>query len=191
MAFRNSANSSEKLDVEMLIPGDRYSVVAGSRMTAAKWRGGIWVMYVDGGPDFMVEVSDGTASCGFLLFASENYELDGARLQRPGGHYNYTSIQPGHYTSARAENVMTVVAGGPRVSFRFYETQRLVAGARTGAAITYGPNDVLRVSENGLLTNDPDADLAIVGITNPVDVGIVSAVPSESNGFRLTADIKY
>lgn len=191
MAFRNSANRSEKLDVEMLIPGDRYPVVVGPEMAAAKWRGGIWVMYVAGGPDFMVEVSDGTASCGFLLFASENYELDGARLQRPGSHYNYTSIQPGHYNDARAENVMTLVAGGPRVAFRFYETRRLVAGARTGAAITYGLHDTLRVSENGLLTNDSDIDLATVGIANPVDVGIVSAVPSESNGFWLTADIKY
>lgn len=191
MPFRNAANESEKLDVEILIPGDKFPVVIGPGLAASKWRGGVWVRYVTGGPAFMVEISDGVDVAGFLMFASENYTLDGNRLQRPGSHYNYTSIQPGHYPDARAENVVTMMTGGPRAAFSQYETKRLVAGDRTGADITYNLHDSVRVSENGLLTNDSDVDLATVGIANPVDVGIVSDAPSESNGLYLTVDVKY
>lgn len=186
-----SANESENLDVDVQAMGDRLQVVVGPLLAASKWRGGLWVQYVPGPPDYLVEASDGNNACGFLLFASENYTLDANRLQRPGSHYNYTSIQPGHYRDARAENHVTMVCGGPRAGFKFYETNLLVAGARTGAAITYAVHDEIRISENGLPTNDSDIDLATVGIAAPIYVGMVSAVPSESNGFRLFVDVKY
>lgn len=188
MAHLHSANDSEQHDVTTFSPGDRFSAICGPTMRRNKWRGGLWVMYVDSPEgDYVVEVSDGTASCGFMLFPSENYHIMGL-----GSNANWTSGQPA--TGIGGQNVMTVVSGGLRTLFKTYETRRLVAGSRVGAAITYTlayPGNVLKVSENGLLCNDSNADLATVGVTAPVVVGIVSAVPSERNSNRLGADIKF
>jgi hypothetical protein len=141
-------------------------------------------MYATGARPFTVEASDGTAVAGFLLFSSE-----GADPSTVGGPSEFVSYQPA--TGVGGQNTMTMVNGGTRAYFKTFETQRLVAGARTGAAIVYALNDALKISENGLLTNDSDVDLAAVGIANPTVVGMVSAVPSSLNGNRLAGDIKY
>jgi len=187
MPTLQSSDDSAKLDVELMFPGDRMPVTCGPGLLASLWRGGLWVRYVAAGEDFTVEVSDGNNSCGFLLFSSE--EADPSRV---GGPSDFISYQPA--TGVGGQNVMTVVNGGTRAYFKLYETRRLVAGARTGAPIVYtltGTGATLKVSENGLLCNDSDVDLATVGITTPVVVGIVSAVPSVRNLNRLGADIKY
>ena len=75
--------------------------------------------------------------------------------------------------------------------FRMFETIALAGGVRAGGAITYSLNDTLRISENGLLCNDSDGQLGLAGVTTPVNVGIVSAVPSASTNNRLGADIKF
>jgi hypothetical protein len=85
-----------------------------------------------------------------------------------------------------------MINGGTRAYFRIYETTALVgAGTRTGTAITYTLNEDLKVSENGLLCNDSDVNLAAAGIATPVVVGIVSAVPATANDDRLCLDMKF
>lgn len=193
MAHLNSANPSEKNGVEIFFPGDRFPVVVGPNLRSSGWQAGRWVMYAAGGPDWMVEVSDGTMAAGFILFPSSNYGIswrDGGFAGGPnvGSNANWTSIQPTQ--GVGGQNVVTMVNGGTRALFQHYETQRLVAGARTGATITYVLNEGLKVSENGLLCNDSDIDLATVGITDPIVVGIVSATPS-TTGTRLGIDLKF
>jgi hypothetical protein len=185
-----SSSTSERLDVELMFPGDRFPVIVGPVLRAAKWRGGLWVMYVASTEgDFSVEVSDGTMTCGFLLFQSENYALAPPYGDGAGSNANWISGQPA--TGAGGQNVVTLVNGGTRCFFKMFETVALAGGTRSGGAITYSLNDALKVSENGLLCNDSDAQFALVGIANPIQVGIVSAAPSVSNGNRLGADIKY
>lgn len=146
-------------------------------------------MYVTGTSDWTVEVSDGTAAAGFMMFPSERYSFADSYGSDFGSNANWTSAP--FATGVGGQNVVTMVCGGPRAFFRLYETQALNAGTRTGADITYSLHDTLKISENGLLCNDSDVDLATVGITDPIVVGIVSAVPSTQNDNRLGADIKY
>ena len=189
------ANTTGRLDrdVELEFPGDRFPVSVGPNLRASGWRGGLWVMYVDGGgEDYVVEASDGTAACGFLLPQSESYVGS-----VPNRRYGGLRGSPADWTNQRfrassvGSNVVTMVSGGTRARLEVFETTALVGASRTGAAITYSLNEPLKVSENGLLTNESDVALSAVGITSPIVVGIVSGVPSERNGFRLSVDLKY
>ena len=192
----NNANLSEAGDVELMFPGDRFPVSVGPTLRSTGWRGGIFVQYVAGTNQFTVELSDGNSVAGFLLFQGENY----GRLQPGsfgangeavvGSPQNYISQQ--YRSPVGGNNVVTMVNGGTRAFFKVFETVALNgAGARAGGAITYSLNDPLKISENGLLCNDSDVNLIAAGVTNPTQVGIVSAVPSTANGGRLCADIKY
>jgi len=181
-----SITGSLSNDVELMFPGDRFPVSVGPNMIANGWRGGIWVMYVTSAlGDFVVETSDGTMTCGFLLFQSEQYPATHILEGSPG---NWLASQP---RSCQATSVVTLISGGTRAYFRRYETIALAAGTRSGGPITYALQDTLKVSENGLLCNDSDAALAAAGIATPVVVGIVSATPSTANEVRLGADVKY
>ena len=147
-------------------------------------------MYSSAGDDFTVEASDGTAATGFILFQSENYDPAPPYGTGPGSPENWIAQQPRH--GIGGQNVMTMINGGTRAFFRIYETTALVgAGTRTGTAITYSLNEDLKVSENGLLCNDSDVNLAAAGIATPVVVGIVSAVPATANDDRLCLDMKF
>jgi hypothetical protein len=194
MAHLISANPSEKNGVEIFFPGDRFPIIVGPSLRTSGWQAGRWVMYVTGAYDWTVEVSDGTMAAGFILFPSSNYGIswrDGGFAGGPnvGSNANFTSIQPAK--GQGGQNVVTMINGGTRALFQHFETQSIVATARTGPDILYGLNDDLKISENGLLCNDSDGDLATVGITTPIVVGIVSAIPSTSTGNRLGIDLKY
>ena len=190
MPFLVSSSTSEKLDVELRFPGDRFSVIAGPTLRLNGWRGGIWVQYVTSTEgDFVVEISDGNRAAGFLLFQSEDYDLSPPYGNGPGSPQNFISSQPRE--GVGGQNVVSMINGGTQAFWKVYETRSLVAGTRTGAAITYNLHDPLKVSENGLLCNDSDVDLATVGIANPIVVGIVSASPSARTMHRLCGDIKY
>lgn len=191
MPFISDANPSERNDVDVMVGGDRFPVVAGPELRASKWRGGLWVMYVTSTEgDYVVEVSDGNEVAGFLMFPSERYYpiplVGGSDV---GSNANFTSGQPA--TGVGGQNVVTMVSGGARTFFKMYETVALAGGTRSGGAITYSVNEALKISENGLLCNDSDVQLGLAGVTTPVVVGIVSAVPSSRNGNRLGADVKY
>ena len=184
MPWIQNSDDSGKLDVEVFFPGDKFPVVVGASLRNTGWRGGLWVRYALGDQDFTVEVSDGNLVAGFLMFSSEYADPSSV-----GGPSDFISYQPA--TQIGGQNVMTMVNGGTRAFWKQYETQRIVAGARTGAIITYTLNEALKISENGLLCNDSDGDLGTVGIAEPIVVGIVAATPSSRNLNRLGADIKY
>lgn len=188
-AFIISANPSERNDVELQFSGDRFPVIAGPELRATRWRGGLWVMYVATTSDFTVEVSDGNAVAGFLLFPSENYTHAIVGGDGVGSNANYTGGQPA--TGVGGQNVVTMINGGTRAFFKVFETVALAAGTRSGGPITYNLHDSLRISENGLLCNDSTVELALAGVTTPVIVGIVSAVPAVRNGSRLGVDVKF
>jgi hypothetical protein len=196
MSFLQNSNLSEVGDVELMFPGDRFPVVAGPNLRSTGWRGGLFVQYVTGTSDFTVEVSDGNRAAGFILFPSEFYSslqpgsFSVGADPLVGSSANFLSYQPA--THVGGQNVVTLVEGGTRAYFKAFETTALVgAGTRTGGAITYTLNEELKISENGLLCNDSDANLLAAGITSPQVVGIVSAVPSSRNGTRLCLDMKY
>jgi hypothetical protein len=188
----NVLNSSldDALDVELMFPGDRFPVTVGATLRRSGWRGGIFVQYATGTQTFTVEVSDGSNVAGFLLFQSENY----TPLQ-PGGPgvaspENFIGKQ--FRSPTGGNNVATMINGGTRAYFRFFETVALTGGGvRTGGAITYSLNQPLRISENGKLCNDSEVNLQAAGVVTPVQVGIVSAVPATENGSRLCVDLKY
>lgn len=178
------------LDVELMYPSLRLPVTAGPLLRASKWRGGLWVTYIASTEgDFVVEVSDGNSTSGFLLFGSENYALTPPRGTGAGSNNNWTSYQPA--TGVGGQNVMAMIADNTRAFFKVFETVALAAGTRSGGPITYTVNDSLKVSENGLLCNDSDGALLLAGVATPVVIGMVSAVPAARNGNRLGVDIHF
>lgn len=191
MPFLTNSDPSAELDVTLMIGGDKFSVIAGPDLRASGWRGGQYVLYVTNPQgDFVVEKSDGTAAGGFLLFQSEDYQpFPPPYGTGPGSPQNYTSFQ--FTDGVGGQNVLTMVLGNCRAYFKIYETISLVGGVRNGPPIVYTLNDYLKVSENGLLCNDSDAELALAGIPLPVVVGMVSAVPSARNQFRLGLDQRF
>lgn len=194
--FLQNSNPSEVGDVELMFPGDRFPVLCGPTLLASGWRGGLFVRYVTGNTDYTVEVSDGNEAAGFLLFASEKYQplqpgsFGVSPNEAVGSAENWTSSQ--YLAGVGGQNVATMISGGTRALFKLFETTSLTGGgARTGGVITYSLNQLLKVSENGLLCNDSDGNLAAAGVTTPNIVGIVSAVPSSGNGGRLGVDMKF
>jgi len=188
----SSLTGRTDLDVELMYPGLRLPVTAGPLLRRSKWRGGLWVSYVtssDG--DFVVEQSDGNAVAGFLLFPSEQYPPIVGGVYGPdyGSNADWTSYQPA--TSIGGQNVVTMISDNTRAYFKMFETIALSGGTRSGAAITYGLNENLYVSENGKLCNDSTGALALAGIADPVLGGIVSAVPSIRNANRLGVDVHF
>jgi len=142
--------------------------------------------------DWLVARSDGVSAVGFLMFPSENYnDPRGA-----AGYRNWTSMQPansGAQVLPSGAATQTMVAGGGRFMFKQFERISLdVAGARVGPPAVYTLNQKLKVSENGLLCNDPDARLLLAtGGTETIFVGYVSAVPGARTGDRLGMDHKF
>lgn len=181
---------TSSLDVELMYPGLRLPVTVGPTLRGDLWRGGTFVTYITSNEgDFVVEKSDGNTTCGFLLFPSENYFYTPPYGNGPGSDQNWTSFQPA--TGIGGQNVMTIIADNTRAFFRVFETIALAGGVRAGGPITYSLMDNLYVSENGLLCNDPPVQLALVGITTPVLIGIVSAVPATRNDNRLGVDVHF
>ena len=177
--------------IQVLKNGDKFPVTAGPILRRTKWVSGTWVMYVDNvspTDEFTVERSDGTGSCGFLLYGSEDYTDP-----RVSNYRNYTSFQnASQFANANGTAVLTVISGGCRILFADYETVSLDnLGSRTGPAITYRLNQWLSISENGLLCNDPEDRLILAtGGDAAVVVGIVCKLPTEGNP-KLGVDLKF
>jgi hypothetical protein len=177
-----------------MIHGDRFPVTPGPLLRAAKWTGGVWVQLVAPTDvnDWLVERSDGIRADGFMLWASAN------RFSSVGdaGYRNWTSFQADDNNASTVSSgaaTTTMVAGGGRFMFRVFETIALtIGGVRAGGPAVYSLNDILKVSENGLLCNDPDANLlAATGGTAVVPVGMCSAAPNARSGDRLGLDLKF
>lgn len=188
--FIQNSNVDDSGDVQLMFPGDRFPVIAGPTLRTNGWRGGIFVQYVAANDDFTVEVSDGNSTCGFILFQAEDYDLGPPTGTGPGSPQNFLAAQ--YRNPVGGNNVVTMINGGTRAFFRMFETVALTGGGvRAGGPITYVLNEDLKISENGLLCNDTDVNLAAAGIANPIVVGIVSAVPTAANDSRLCIDMKY
>ena len=194
MPFLQSSSEDDAADVQTFYTGDRFPVTPGPSLLASGWRGGLFVMYVAGPQDYVVEKSDGNNVAGFLLFQSEKYTA-----LTPGSFSLGSTVvgSPENFLSHQflsgkgGQNVATMITGGNRAMFKVYETVPLIDGERVAGTITYNLNDQLKVSENGLLCNDSDAELVLAGVTNPNVVGVASAVPNRGNKYRLGIDYKY
>lgn len=180
-------------DLDVFGQGDRFSVNAGTSLRASGWVAGQWVRYATTQQppvnEFTVEKSIGVTAAGFLMYGSENYSNP-----RVSTYRNYTSYQNAGGVSAAASgaSVVTMVAGGGKFLFRYFETISLtVGGVRSGPPAVYTVQDTLKVSENGLLCNDPDANLlAATGGTSVVAVGLCCYVPTVDNP-KLGLDLKF
>lgn len=181
-------------DVTVLINGDRLPITPGPILRRTRWVGGLFVQFVP--PidvnDWLVERSDGRTAAGFILSPSENYQDP----RGGGGYRNWTSMQPSNREAsvlASGASTQTMVAGGGRFLFKHFETISLDAGgARVGPPIVYSLNDKLKVSENGLLCNDPDARLLLAtGGTEVIVVGVCSTVPNARSANRLGWEHKF
>lgn len=186
-----SSRNTERPDVELLAYGDTLPALAGPILRRSGWRGGLFVQMAPAqDPDlFVVERSDGNSAVGFILFASENYDFGG-----PGSNNNYLSnqVRGNESSAASGASTITIISGGAHCLFKLFETTALTGGGtRTGGAITYSLNESLKVSENGLLCNDSDVNLAAAGVTTPNVVGFCISIPSELNDFRLGLDLKF
>lgn len=176
----------------MLYKGTPEKVTAGPVLRRTRWVGGLFVTYappVDAVNDFLVEQSVGLASCGFLLSPSENYNDP----RGGAGYRNWTSMQPANpeaTTFASGASTQTINVGGGRFLFRHYERVALTpGGTRTGGPAIYNLSDPLKVSENGLLCNDPDAFLILATGGQALRVGICCALPEYAAG-RLGIDYR-
>lgn len=178
----------ENLDI--IRNGDRFAVTIGSALRREKWKGGTWVKYV---PDesstdsFTVERSDGIYTCGFVIYGSEDYEN-----ARQSNYRNFTSYQnTSKIANALGTATLTLVAGGGRFLFKQFEEFNLDAQGNRTLPATYQLNEELKVSENGLLCNDADADLtAKTGGAKALIVGICCHVPTVQTP-KLGLDYKY
>jgi hypothetical protein len=181
-------------DVIIAVNGDKVPCSVGPLLRQTGWRGGTFVQYVPPTTlvdEYLIEASDGTGACGFLAFASEAYGPG----EEWGAVNNFTGQQLRLDQGAVAgASTVTVTSGGGRYLFRVFETVAISpGGVRDGTAglLTYTLNEPLKVSERGYLCNDPDGRLALVGIADPVVVGICSGVPHARNGFRVAVDLKF
>lgn len=179
-------------DVIAQINGDKFPTGVGPLLRASGWRGGTWVRYVD--PvnmvdEYVVEISDGNQATGFLLFPPEGYGIGEGDW---GAENNYLGQQfRTNAGSVAGASTVTITAGGGRFLFKTHETLAINgAGARVDPA-TYTLNQMLYVSENGLLCGDTPARLVLAGVATPQLVGTCCAVPHARNGFRVGLDLKF
>ena len=175
-------------DIDVLKNGDRTPCTAGPIMRSTGWKGGTWVYYVpnvDNVSEFTVEKSDGQYVAGFVMYGSENYAD-----ARQSTYRNFTSYQnTGALASASGAAVLTLVNGGARILFKEFEKFSIDGQGNRTVDANYQLNQPLKVSENGLLCNDPDGSLNAVGIANPTTVGICCKVPGTDG--KLGLDLKY
>ena len=163
-------------DLTIMKAGERYPVRIGPLLARDGWKAGAWVRYVaptDQVDLWLVEKSNGITAAGFLGYESEDYSDPRRTTYR-----NYTSMQ--NRMPGTANRVVTMHTGGGKYLFAWFETISLdVLGARTGPPITYVVGESLRLSENGLLCNDPAARIMLAtGGTEVVSVGRCNRIPT-------------
>lgn len=186
-------SSGEPDDLYVVKAGDKLTATAGPLMRASGWRAGQWVRYVEPQvppvSEYTVEKSNGVTAAGIILYGSENYTNP-----RVSTYRNYTSYQNASSFMAvsAGSSVVTILLGGGRYLTFMYETVSLnVFGVRAGPPAVYSINEYLKISENGLLCNDPDALLLLAtGGTEVILAGNCSKIPSARDP-RLGLDMKY
>jgi len=176
-------------DVVIQLKGETCPVQVGPILRQTGWRGGQWVEFIEPGTivdDYLVEVSDGNRVAGFLVFPSENYD------ENWGATQNYTGEQYRLEQSAQSgSSTVTMCLDGGRYLFLVFETVALTAlGVRAGGPITYTLNEILKISENGLLCNDSDANLNAAGVLTVRIAGNCCMTPQDRNNQRLGLNVR-
>lgn len=176
-------------DLTVMKHGDRSPVTAGPILRNSRWKAGIWVKYVENennAAEFTVERSQGIYATGFLMYGSEDYTN-----ARQSNYRNFTSYQQtGTLASASGAAVLTMVMGGGRFLFTQFEEFRLDGQGNRTIPANYQLNQDLKVSENGLLCNDADADLiGKHGGAVALLVGVCCKTPGTDG--KLGLDLKY
>lgn len=170
--------------VYRLKDGEEASVEVSGNLDRG-WLAGTWVKYVDTAPVFseavvgVVERSDGTGTlAGFLRQGpqhrnpveslSDMWQM--GRKQRPDGDYQYdwTSLDVGmdfqfdtDGTMSKFGSRLATMSIPPTGYYKFYvfevndKVERNNPGS--GSALVYTPNDLIYISENGLLTNEQES----------------------------------
>ena len=176
-------------DLVVMKHGDRSPVTAGPILRRSRWKAGVFVKYVENensAAEFTVERSEGVYATGFLMYGSEDYTN-----ARQSTYRNFTSYQQtGPLASASGASVLTMVMGGGRFLFTQFEEFGLNAQGVRNQPPNYALNQNLKVSENGLLCNDSDANLLVAtGGAIPLLVGVCCKVPGTDG--KLGLDLKY
>ena len=176
-------------DLVVMKHGDRSPVTAGPILRSSRWKAGVWVMYAENentSAEFTVERSNGVYATGFLMYGSEDYTN-----ARQSTYRNFTSYQQtGGLASASGASVLTMVMGGGRFLFTQFEEFRLDGQGNRTIPANYQLNQDLKVSENGLLCNDADADLINKhGGAVALLVGVCCKTPGTDG--KLGLDLKY
>ncbi|HUW96486.1 MAG TPA: hypothetical protein VMW58_11930 [Anaerolineae bacterium] len=176
-------------DLVIQLKGETCPVQVGPRLRQTGWRGGQWVEFIEPGlivDDYLVEVSDGNRVAGFLMFPSENYyENWGATQNYVGEQYRLDDSAPS------GSSTVTLCLDGGRYLFWIFETVALTpAGTRTGGPAIYMLNELLKVSENGLLCNDSDVNLNAAGVVTVNIAGRCCMTPQDRNNQRLGLNVR-
>jgi len=163
--------------------GEEISVEVSGNLSGG-WLAGTWARYVNTEPVFsdavvgVVERSDGTGILAGFLRQGPQHNNPVEQLsdmwkvgenQTPGGdhQYDWTSLDIGMNfqfdddgTLSRFGSRVATLSVPPTGYYKFYvfevndKTERNNPGS--GSALVYTPNDLLYVSENGLLTNEQE-----------------------------------
>jgi hypothetical protein len=146
MAITNLRPYIVTRDCSIFHKGDSMPMRINAAMAARGWRGGTFVRWIDDGTgDPCVTIADGRY-CGFTPWGS-NETAD-----------QYTSM-----TQTFPRNLfITLLFGGNYLATSTFETQTYAA--RHGgppAALVYTAQQFLYVSENGLITNQDESDIAV------------------------------
>lgn len=149
-------------DLVLLVKGDSMTVAVDPGLAASGWPGGMFAKYTVSPTGFPTVMKADGRYCGFFIFGSDEDadQLTGMELQNVV--YSYVVLQ----------------FGGNVAYVRVFET--LGYAARHGGpqtALVYTPNQLLYISENGLVTNENESDLGTYGAHNFPD-GV--AVPDMS-----------
>jgi hypothetical protein len=168
-------------DCSLLQKGDSIPVKLSSSLARRGWTGGTFVRWVDDGTgDPCVTLANGLF-CAFLPFGSDEVGDRYTAMTRQNPTYRYA----------------TAYFGGNFMATTSYE--RYTYGSRNGPGplvpLVYAPQQILYVSENGLITNEDESDPAV----NPgglfpdgspilvpfLNFGICSLQPMDKNNNRL------
>ena len=172
----------QDMDVQVFFKGDTINVIVDNTLARNKWRGGLFVnisghQFNTTSPYPVVTKSNGVNPIGFLVRSSEEVALS---------EYNYTSLQPS------VTRVVLVYYGNCQVLLKQFETVAFNTGMglRDGGAgnVAYTHNQLLSVSENGLVTSLDDATDAfsvLYPASTPKTIGQAWAIPDTTIGNRL------
>jgi hypothetical protein len=192
MSIGLSDNATERPDLELLnkSASSTTPVALDLSLRTNGYPAGLFVKYIaPDNPvhDWVVVASDGITANGLLWDMQTQDDVQRGSVNSWLAMRPATPALTAHRSGA---TTVTMFAGKLIAIFRNFEKVALTAaGTRTGGPAVYAVGQPLKVSENGLLCNDPDAFLlAATGGSAVVRAGTCNAAPSQTGG-RVGADV--